>query len=167
LERSKLVAEWCELTGENLSQVEAVSGGRGKQSGQREAARQLGVDKEDVRRALKVASLSPEAQDVAREVSANTPESFSGPNFRPAKYTDAQGKPRILAAAAGKTTRAGLPSPLRAETTSWTGSGQGMPGRREKAFRSAATAARWNSYISQPGRTVSDGLAMDGWRANL
>ena len=68
LERDKLVAEWCELTGEDLNQPESVSGGRGHKSGQREVSRQLGLSQPDVHRALKVASLSPEAQDAAREV---------------------------------------------------------------------------------------------------
>jgi len=76
LERDKLVAEWVELTGEKVPQSGAVcSGGRGNKEGIREAARQLPVsgDTEKARehqiaRALKVASLSPEAQDAAREV---------------------------------------------------------------------------------------------------
>jgi len=33
LERSNMVEEWAELTGENLRQVVAVSGGRGKEGG--------------------------------------------------------------------------------------------------------------------------------------
>jgi len=66
LERDKLVAEWVELTGEVSSQV-ATKGGR-PESGARKAARDLGLDKDEVHRALKVASLSPEAQDAAREV---------------------------------------------------------------------------------------------------
>ena len=33
--------------------------------GQREAARQLGLDRDDVRRAIKVASITPEAQQAA------------------------------------------------------------------------------------------------------
>jgi hypothetical protein len=65
LERSKLVSEWCELTGEKLNQLESVSGGRGNKSGQREAARQLGLTQPEVQRSVRVASLSPEAQAVA------------------------------------------------------------------------------------------------------
>ena len=50
-------------------QLDAVSvGGRGKKGGIREAARQLGLSEADVRRAIKVASLSPEAQQAAHEV---------------------------------------------------------------------------------------------------
>ena len=36
--------------------------------GQREAARQLGLSEPDVRRAIKVASITPEAQQAAHEV---------------------------------------------------------------------------------------------------
>ena len=36
--------------------------------GEREAARQLGLDRDDVRRAIKVASITPEAQQAAHEV---------------------------------------------------------------------------------------------------
>ena len=40
-------------------------GGRGNKGGIREVARQLGLSESDVRRAVKVASLSPEAQQAA------------------------------------------------------------------------------------------------------
>lgn len=42
-----------------------AKGGRGKKGGYRETARQLGISEADVRRAIKVASLSPEAQQEA------------------------------------------------------------------------------------------------------
>jgi hypothetical protein len=71
-ERDKLVAEWVELTGEKVGQVAQVYGGRGNKEGISEASRQLGVERTEVRRALKVASLSPEAQDAAREVGLDT-----------------------------------------------------------------------------------------------
>ena len=42
-----------------MAQVGPVSlGGRGNKSGEREAARQLGLDRDDVRRAAKVASIT-------------------------------------------------------------------------------------------------------------
>jgi hypothetical protein len=63
LERDKLIAEWARMVGkEKPAQVGPVSGGRGKKEGIREASRQLGLDRDDVRRAVKVASLTPEAQ---------------------------------------------------------------------------------------------------------
>ena len=70
VERDKLVAEWCRLVGrdEVLAQVAPkVQNGRPK-GGEREAARQLGLDRDDVRRAAKVASITPEAQQAAHEV---------------------------------------------------------------------------------------------------
>ena len=52
-----------------MAQLAPVSlGGRGNKSGEREAARQLGLDRDDVRRAAKVASITPEAQQAAHEV---------------------------------------------------------------------------------------------------
>ena len=61
MERDRLVAEWCRLVGreDKVVQLAPVSlGGRGNKSGEREAARQLGLDRYDVRRAAKVASIS-------------------------------------------------------------------------------------------------------------
>jgi hypothetical protein len=70
LERDLHVAEWIRLTEERLPQVVSVSpgGGRGHEGGVRAAARELGVNREDARRAAKVASLPEEAKDTAREV---------------------------------------------------------------------------------------------------
>ena len=45
--------------------------------GQREAARQLGLDRDDVRRAIKVASITPEAQQAAHEV-GNQKQAIAG-----------------------------------------------------------------------------------------
>ena len=52
-----MVAEWCRLVGreDKVAQLAPVSlGGRGNKSGEREAARQLGLDLDDVHRAIKV-----------------------------------------------------------------------------------------------------------------
>lgn len=73
LERDQHVAEWIKLTEESdrkVTQPVSVSnkGGRGKESGVRKAAKELGVNREDARRAVKVASLTEEAKEVAREV---------------------------------------------------------------------------------------------------
>lgn len=59
LERDKLVAEWCRLVGKEVSvQVaQKPQGGRPK-GGESEAARQLGLDRDDVRRAIAVVALS-------------------------------------------------------------------------------------------------------------
>ena len=54
---------------DKVAQVGPVSlGGRGNKSGVREAARQLGLSRQDVERAIKVASITPEAQQAAHEV---------------------------------------------------------------------------------------------------
>jgi len=67
------VAEWVELTGEVSGQVDQKPQGGRPEGGVSLAARQLPVDgntdearRSNIRRSLKVASLSPEAQDVIR-----------------------------------------------------------------------------------------------------
>lgn len=72
-QKSKLVAEWCRLVGREdktaqAAQFSKVGAGRGNKGGESEVARQLGLDRDDVRRAFKVASLSPDAQQAAHEV---------------------------------------------------------------------------------------------------
>ena len=70
LERDKQIAEWIGLAeAEGISSQVANKSGAGRpESGISKAARELGIDKDDAYRAVKVASLSEEAQDVAREV---------------------------------------------------------------------------------------------------
>ena len=71
MERDKLIAEWCRLVGKENKHAQVAqvyTGGRGNKGGESEAARQLGLDRDDVRRAVKVASLSPEAQQAAHDV---------------------------------------------------------------------------------------------------
>ena len=82
LERDKLVAEWCRLVGreDKMIQVESFSkigAGRGNKGGEREAARQLGLSQPDVHRAIKVASITPEAQQAAHEV-GNQKQAIAG-----------------------------------------------------------------------------------------
>ena len=70
-EKIELVAEWCRLVGreDKPRQLDEVSrGGRGNKDGNAEAARQLGLSEPDVRRASKVASITPEAQQAAHVV---------------------------------------------------------------------------------------------------
>lgn len=70
LDRDRLVNEWCELIGQDgISAQVGQKIGRGRpQGGESETARQLGLARQDVQRARKVASLSPEAQEAARRV---------------------------------------------------------------------------------------------------
>jgi ParB family transcriptional regulator, chromosome partitioning protein len=67
LERDEQVAEWIRLASEKPAQSAQVLGGRGKKGGVSQAAREIGVDRDDARRAEKVASLSEEAKEAARE----------------------------------------------------------------------------------------------------
>lgn len=73
LQRDEHVAEWIRLTELQSPQVEPIESkredGRGhrKQAGVRKASRELGIEKEDARRAVKVASLTDEAKEAARE----------------------------------------------------------------------------------------------------
>lgn len=62
LERSEQIAEWVELTGEVIGQLaQKPSGGR-PEGGISAASRELGIDRTEAQRAVKVASLSPEAK---------------------------------------------------------------------------------------------------------
>ena len=59
MERDKLVAEWGRLVGKEdktaqVAQFSKVGAGRGNKGGESEVARQLGLDRDDVRRAFKV-----------------------------------------------------------------------------------------------------------------
>jgi ParB family chromosome partitioning protein len=69
LERDDNIAEWIKIT-ERMNkplQSATVSGGRGNESGVNAAARDLGIEQTDAHRAVKVASLSDEAKEAARE----------------------------------------------------------------------------------------------------
>lgn len=63
LERSKLVKEWVELVGEQVSVKLSETSSKGGRPGNAAAtARQLGIHEREVQRSVKIASLSPEAQ---------------------------------------------------------------------------------------------------------
>ncbi len=67
LERDTQIGRWAELTAAKASQVETPLGGtQPSEKGVREVASDLGLDKSDVQRAVKVASISPEAKRAAR-----------------------------------------------------------------------------------------------------
>lgn len=69
LERSEHIAEWVRLTGEKAKAQSAPSGHTGGRAdrGINAAVRDLGLDRTDAQRAVRVANLSPEAKDAARE----------------------------------------------------------------------------------------------------
>jgi hypothetical protein len=67
LERAENIAEWVKLT-DKLAQVGQVSkGGRGNEGGIAAAARELGVERKVADRADKIAALSDEAKEAARD----------------------------------------------------------------------------------------------------
>jgi ParB-like chromosome segregation protein Spo0J len=57
----------CQPEADKVRQLGAVSGGRGNTGGYREAARELNIPEQTVRRAYQTSSLSPEAQEAAVE----------------------------------------------------------------------------------------------------
>lgn len=69
LERDEQISKWVELNAKRVSLQGATkpNGGR-PQSGTRAAARDLGIESTDAHRAVKVASLSEEAKEAARNI---------------------------------------------------------------------------------------------------
>jgi hypothetical protein len=72
IERAELLARWVEMADRRMkakpAQVAQVSdkGGRGKKGGVSQAARDLGLPRDQVARAVKIASLTPEAKAAGR-----------------------------------------------------------------------------------------------------
>jgi ParB-like nuclease domain len=67
LERSEQIALWVDLVNRKPVQPEQVSiGGRGNKGGEAQASRELGLSRPDVHRAVKVATIAPEAKEAAR-----------------------------------------------------------------------------------------------------
>lgn len=68
LERDEQVSLWIALSAKKRGQLDQVSkGGRGQKGGLSEVTQELGIDRSDARRALKVASLPEEAKTIARD----------------------------------------------------------------------------------------------------
>jgi ParB family chromosome partitioning protein len=68
LERSEHIAEWIKLTGEKVAHAAQLAphGKAGQQSGGTNAAvRELGIDRTDAQRAVRVAGLSEPAKDAS------------------------------------------------------------------------------------------------------
>ncbi len=69
LERDEQIAEWVRLSDKHAQSAQvSAKGGRGVEGGFSKASRELGIDRDDARRATKVAGLTQEAKDAAREV---------------------------------------------------------------------------------------------------
>jgi ParB family chromosome partitioning protein len=68
LERDEQVAEWIKIVErQKPAQSAQVSGGRGLEGGLSAAVRELGVERTDAQRSIKVAALSDEAKEAARQ----------------------------------------------------------------------------------------------------
>jgi hypothetical protein len=75
-ERADHIAEWVELVGaDKHGQVAQVSGGRGKEGGISAATRELGIERTNVRRSIKIASITPEAKEAAKEAGLDNNQS--------------------------------------------------------------------------------------------
>jgi len=79
-ERAEHIAEWVKLTGEKQAQVAPVSTrgrteGRGNQGGINAAVRDLGIDRTEAQRAVKIASLAPEAKEAPQAASLDDNQS--------------------------------------------------------------------------------------------
>lgn len=118
LERSEHVAEWVRLT-EESSRISAqpeqkteAPKKRGRPSvGVSSAARELGIEKEDARRAVKVASLTEEAKETARELKLD--------DNRSALLAAAAKPPEAQAAALHEIAERGRSVPVRVEDAEW------------------------------------------------
>jgi ParB family chromosome partitioning protein len=68
LERAEHIAEWVRLTEKEVSaQVAPKPQGGRPESGIRAAARELGIERTDAQRSIKIASIIPEAKEAARK----------------------------------------------------------------------------------------------------
>jgi hypothetical protein len=68
LERDTQIARWVELTAAKVAQSAPPSGGaQPAEKGVRKVAADLGIERTDVQRAVKVASIAPEAKQAARD----------------------------------------------------------------------------------------------------
>ena len=67
-QRSEHVAEWIRLAEKPAQLAQVSKGGRGKEGGLSKASCDLGIDRDDARRATKVAGLSDEAKQAAHEI---------------------------------------------------------------------------------------------------
>jgi predicted Fe-S protein YdhL (DUF1289 family) len=77
--RSDQIAEWVKLCDEERekvsSQLETKPEGGSPEEGKRTAARELGLDNDEVNRSVKIASITPEAKEAAIDVGIDNNES--------------------------------------------------------------------------------------------
>jgi ParB-like chromosome segregation protein Spo0J len=76
LERANHVAEWIRLTEAEVSaQVAPKPQGGRPESGTRAAARELGIERTEAQRSIKIASITPQAKEAAREAGIDNNQS--------------------------------------------------------------------------------------------
>lgn len=68
-ERAELIAEWITLTGERIDATCANSSKPGPKGAIRAAGRELGVDRTEAQRAVKIASIAPAAREITKDTS--------------------------------------------------------------------------------------------------
>jgi ParB/RepB/Spo0J family partition protein len=66
-ERAEEIAEWVRITNKGAQCAQVSKGGRGNEGGISAASRELGLGRTEVQRAIKIASLTPEAKEAARD----------------------------------------------------------------------------------------------------
>jgi ParB family chromosome partitioning protein len=67
LQRSEQVGKWVALAAKLAQPAPVSKGGRGKEGGERKAAKELNIDRDAIRRAVKIAGLSDEAKKAAKD----------------------------------------------------------------------------------------------------
>lgn len=114
VERSKLIEEWRELTCEKVFQLGTPSGGRQqKDIGVRKTSQELGLTPQEVHRAHKIATMAPEAHEVARELGLDSNQSAL---LEAARQTTAEAQiDALMQRALRKAERKSLPAPLASE----------------------------------------------------
>jgi len=120
VERSKLIEEWRELTVEKVSQVETPLGGAQPHDvGVSKTAQELGITRDEVRRAHKIATIAPEALEAARELGLDNNQSAL---LEAAREATAEGKqPHGRGADRECPTGGRMPSPCRGDSESSAG----------------------------------------------
>lgn len=75
IERAEQIARWVELSNMLLSQVATKATGGRPESGERRAARELGIDKDSVNRAVKISKITAEAKEAAAKAGLSNNQS--------------------------------------------------------------------------------------------
>jgi len=75
-ERADHIAEWVRLTEAKVAQLAPPAGGlQPKEQGIRKATREIGIDRTEAQRAIKIAAIAPEAKQAARDAGLDDDQS--------------------------------------------------------------------------------------------